>query len=61
MQWFKNKGRLVGIFDFPILQFEEGTLSTGGAARGFINAGVHPMITKSTLDPIFEIIIDGWS
>ena len=39
MQYLENKGRLVGVFDFPILKFEEGNCPR---VRGFSNAGVHP-------------------
>ena len=39
MQYFENEGRLVGVFDFRILKFEEGGCPR---ERGFSNAGVHP-------------------
>ena len=34
MQYFENEGELVGVFDFPIIKFQEGNCP--GA-----NAGVH--------------------
>ena len=56
--------QLVGVFNFPILKFEEGKSAPGVAfcSKGsvFRNGGVHPSGKPSNWF-IFEIIVDCWS
>ena len=39
MQYIELEGRLVGVYDFPILEFNEGNCQR---EWGFSNAGLHP-------------------
>ena len=54
MQYFKNEGTLVGVFDFPTLKFEEGNCprSEGLVTQGKPKRGIKDMIPKSRVDPI---------